>query len=196
MYFLVGIFLILLQSTFLHLLPFGPVVPDLVLVLCVYLGLHHPTVGAAVGSFALGYSVDVVSSRLLGLNAFAMTLVCLSVYLSSRTIWLHHPVVSSMIVLFAAIVKGLALVLVWVGIKMALKVDLLYIPTWLSLLVIITILTASVVTSLRATRGQGRRAPAAPSAAPFRTATDEEMAQVEPLWRRRRPPADTPSGPR
>jgi rod shape-determining protein MreD len=114
LYFVIGIFLILLQSTFLHLLPFGPVVPDLVLVLCVYLGLHHPTVGAAVGSFVLGYSIDVVSSRLLGLNAFAMTLVFLAVYFSSRSIWLHHPVVSSLIVLFAAVVKGVALVLVWV----------------------------------------------------------------------------------
>jgi rod shape-determining protein MreD len=114
LYFVIGIFLILLQSTFLHLLPFGPVVPDLVLVLCVYLGLYHPTVGAAVGSFVLGYSIDVVSSRLLGLNAFAMTLVFLAVYFSSRSIWLHHPVVSSLIVLFAALVKGAALVLVWV----------------------------------------------------------------------------------
>ena len=113
MYFVIGIFLILVQSTFLHLLPFGPVVPDLVLVLCVYLGLHHPTVGAALGSFVLGYSIDVVSSRLLGLNAFAMTLVFLSVYFSSRSIWLHHPIVSSLIVLLAALVKGLALILVW-----------------------------------------------------------------------------------
>jgi rod shape-determining protein MreD len=76
--------------------------------------LHHPTVGAAVGSFVLGYSIDVVSSRLLGLNAFAMTLVFLSVYFSSRSIWLHHPVVSSLVVLFAALVKGVAIVLVWV----------------------------------------------------------------------------------
>ena len=115
LYFLVGIVLILLQSTVLHLLPFGPVGPDLVLVLCVYLGLHHPTVAAALGSFVLGYSIDVVSSRLLGLNAFAMTLVFFSVYLSSRAIWLHHPVISSLIVLFAAFVKGFALVLVWVA---------------------------------------------------------------------------------
>jgi rod shape-determining protein MreD len=114
LYSLVGIFLVLLQSTFLRLLPLGPIVPDLVLVLCVYLGLHHPTVGAAVGSFVLGYSIDVVSSRLLGLNAFAMTLVFLSVYFSSRSIWLHHPVVSSLVVLFAALVKGVAIVLVWV----------------------------------------------------------------------------------
>jgi rod shape-determining protein MreD len=113
LYFVVGILLILLQSTFLRLLPFGPVVPDLILVLCVYLGLHHPTIGAAVGAFLLGYAVDVVSSRMLGLNAFAMTLVFLSVYFSSRTIWLHHPVVSSLIVLFAGLVKGVALVVVW-----------------------------------------------------------------------------------
>jgi rod shape-determining protein MreD len=114
LYFLVGLFLILLQSTFFSLLPLGPIVPDLILVLCVYLGLHHPTVGAALGSFVLGYSVDVVSSRLLGFNAFAMTLVFLSVYFSSRSIWLHHPVVSSLVVLCAALVKGVAMVLVWV----------------------------------------------------------------------------------
>ena len=113
LYFVVGIFLILLQSTFLRLLPFGPVVPDLVLILCVYLGLHHPTMGAAVGSFVLGYSIDVVSSRQLGFNAFAMTLVFLAVYFSSRTIWLQNPVVTSLIVLFAALIKGVALVLVW-----------------------------------------------------------------------------------
>jgi rod shape-determining protein MreD len=111
---LVGMLLILLQTTFLHLLPIGPIVPDLVLVLCVYLGLHHPTVGAALGSFMLGYSIDVVSSRMLGINAFAMSLVFLAVYFSSRSIWLHHPVVSSLVVLFAALVKGVALVLAWV----------------------------------------------------------------------------------
>lgn len=114
LFFLVGVFLIMLQSTFLHLLPIGPIVPDLVLVLCVYLGLHHPTVGAAVGSFLLGYSIDVVSSRMLGINAFAMSLVFLSVYLSARSIWLHHPVVSFVVVLLASLVKGAALVLVWI----------------------------------------------------------------------------------
>ena len=48
LFFVVGVLLMLLQTTFFHLLPIGPVVPDLVLVLCVYLGLHHPTVGAAI----------------------------------------------------------------------------------------------------------------------------------------------------
>jgi rod shape-determining protein MreD len=108
--FAVGLLMILLQTTFLH---FFPVVPDLILVLCVYWGLHHPTVGAVLGSFVLGYSVDVVSSPILGINAFAMSLVFLAVYLSSRSIWLHSPLVSAVVVLLASLVKGFALVLVW-----------------------------------------------------------------------------------
>lgn len=112
LFFLVGIFLLLLQTTLLHLLPIGPVVPDLVLVLCVYLGLYHPSVSAALGSFLLGYSVDIVSSPILGLNAFAMSLVFLSVYFSSRSIWIQNPIVTSLVVLLAALVKGAAVVLV------------------------------------------------------------------------------------
>ena len=112
LFFLVGIFLLLLQTTLLHLLPIGPVVPDLILVLCVYLGLYHPSVGAALGSFLLGYSIDIVSSPILGLNAFAMSLVFLSVYFSSRAIWIQNPIVTSLVVLLAALVKGAAVVLI------------------------------------------------------------------------------------
>ena len=101
--------MVLLQTTFLH---FFPLVPDLILVLCVYWGLHHPTVGAVLASFVLGYSVDVVSSPILGINAFAMSLVFLAVYLSSRSIWLHNHLVSAIVVLLASLVKGVALVLV------------------------------------------------------------------------------------
>ena len=112
LFFLVGIFLLLLQTTLLHLLPIGPVIPDLILVLCVYLGLYHPSVGAALGSFLLGYSIDIVSSPILGLNAFAMSLVFLSVYFSSRSIWIQNPIVTSLVVLLAALVKGAAVVLI------------------------------------------------------------------------------------
>jgi len=113
LFFAVGIFLVLLQTTVFHLLPLGPIVPDLILVLCVYWGLYYPNVAAVLGSFALGYSVDVVSSPILGLNAFAMSLVFLAVYLSSRSIWLHNPFISAIVVFLASLVKGLALVLLW-----------------------------------------------------------------------------------
>jgi rod shape-determining protein MreD len=108
--FLIGLLMVLLQTTILHLFP---VVPDLVLIICVYWGLHHPTVGAVLGSFALGYSVDVVSSPILGLNAFAMSVVFLAVYLSSRSIWPHSYIASTLVVLIAALVKGAVLVLAW-----------------------------------------------------------------------------------
>lgn len=109
----VGFFLVLLQTTLLHLLPLRPVVPDLVLVLCVYLGLNHPTVGSVLSSFILGYFVDIFSSPVLGLNAFAMSLVFLSVYLSSRWIWVQNPFLSPVVVFFASCVKGIGLILVW-----------------------------------------------------------------------------------
>jgi rod shape-determining protein MreD len=114
-FFSVGFLLVLLQTSVLHLFPLGPVVPDLILVLCVYWGLNHPTVGAVLGSFILGYSVDAISSphNLLGLNAFAMSLVFLAVYLSSRSIWIHNPLMSSVVVFLASWVKGAALILAW-----------------------------------------------------------------------------------
>lgn len=79
---------------------------------------------------------------------------------------------------------GLALVLVWVGIKMALKIDVYYIPTAVSLAVIALIIGTSVYLSLRATRGQ--EAPPVDQhadAAPFRMATEDEVAQAQPVWR-------------
>jgi rod shape-determining protein MreD len=61
----------------------------------------------------LCYSMDVVSSPLLGVNAFAMSLVFLTAYLGARSIWLHNALVSAFIVLAASLIKGAALVLVW-----------------------------------------------------------------------------------
>ncbi|GAB2608243.1 TerC family protein [Kocuria arenosa] len=86
---------------------------------------------------------------------------------------------------------GLALVLIWVGIKMLLKIDVFYIPTPISLAVVATIITVSVVVSLRATRGQGRRALPTPAEPPFRVATEAEDAALEPVWSRRRPQTAT-----
>jgi rod shape-determining protein MreD len=100
---------ILLQTTVLHLALMDPVVPDLVLVICVYLGLRHQSVGGAVGAFFLGYMVDTFSGTSVGLNAFAMTFVFLAVYLLSRRLWIEGSVSSSMVVLVAAVLKTLTI---------------------------------------------------------------------------------------
>ncbi len=82
---------------------------------------------------------------------------------------------------FVHLKTGLALEMLWVGVKMLLKIDLDAIPTVVSLGVIATILTSAVVASLLATRGQARRTPPAPAEPPFRLATVEETARLEPL---------------
>ena len=63
------------------------------------------------------------------------------------------------------------LVLIWVGVKMLLKIDVFYIPTTISLAVVATIIGTSVALSLRATRGQGRHAVETEATAPFRVAS-------------------------
>lgn len=95
---------------------------------------------------------------------------------------------------FVYLKVGLALVLVWVGIKMLLKVDVFYIPTTVSLAVITVLIGGSILLSLRATRGQGRSALQPAVTPPFRVATEEEMAELEPLRRPRREAARADQG--
>lgn len=84
---------------------------------------------------------------------------------------------------FVYLKAGLSAVLVWVGVKMLL-LDVVKIPTWVSLTVVASIIAVSIVASLRATRGQGRRAVDASPVGAFRVATEEELAAAEPVWRR------------
>jgi len=85
---------------------------------------------------------------------------------------------------FVYLKLGLALVLIWVGIKMLLKIDVFYIPTTISLGVVTSILAISVMASMIATRGQARRAIATPEHPPFRVATEQELATTTSIWRR------------
>jgi tellurite resistance protein TerC len=73
---------------------------------------------------------------------------------------------------FVYLKAGLALVLIWVGVKMLLKIDVYYIPTTISLAVVATIIGASIALSLRATRGQERHAPDV-EAMPFRVRDED-----------------------
>ncbi|MBO1770064.1 TerC family protein [Agrococcus sp. TF02-05] len=86
---------------------------------------------------------------------------------------------------FVYLKVGLSLVLIWVGAKMAL-LDVLYIPTLVSLTVVALIIGISIAVSLAATRGQERRAVETAPAGSFRVATAAELAELEPLLSRRR----------
>jgi rod shape-determining protein MreD len=109
---LVAAFGLLVQTTLFHALPFGThPSPDVLLVICVYLGLHRHSVGAVLGAFLLGYVEDAVSGAAAGLNAFGMVVVYLLVYLTCRRLWVDNVVSKVVLVFLASWVKAGTLVL-------------------------------------------------------------------------------------
>ncbi len=99
---------VLLETTVFHLLPLGSIVPDLMVILCVYLALHEHSVAGALGAFLLGYFTDSFSGNMLGLHAFAMSLVFLLVYLLARQLWMDNVVANVAVVFIASLIKALA----------------------------------------------------------------------------------------
>jgi rod shape-determining protein MreD len=100
---------LLLQTTVLPLASIGRATPDLLLIMCVYLGLHQHSVGGAVGAFVLGYLQDAFSGSVTGLNAFAMCLVFTTVYLTSRRLWVDNAISKIVVVFLSSVLKTTAI---------------------------------------------------------------------------------------
>ncbi len=98
----------LLQTTIFPSLPALPVVPDLILVLAVYLGVAHQTIGGAAGAFLLGYFLDTFSGTLLGQNAFALSAVYLGVRFVARHLWFERGLPVMALAFFGGLVHGVA----------------------------------------------------------------------------------------
>src|SRR5207247_1071702 len=100
----------LMQTTIFPSLPGLPVVPDLILVLAVYLGVAHQTIGGAAGAFLLGYFLDTFSGTLLGQNSFALSAVYLSVRFVARHLWFERGLPVMALAFFGGLVRGVAVV--------------------------------------------------------------------------------------
>ena len=103
---------VLLQTTVFHVGPFERMIPDLVLILCVYLGLHQHTTAGTTGAFLLGYVTDTFSGTAVGLHAFAMSLVFLFVYVSSRRLWMNNWIANVVVVFSASMLKTLTVAII------------------------------------------------------------------------------------
>jgi rod shape-determining protein MreD len=104
-----GLLAVLLQTS---LMQHFPIVPDFLLILCVYLGINHRSVGGAAAAFFLGYSLDSCSGAPVGTNAFAMSLVFATVSAIARHLWLHNPAsILSMVFLGVVLKTGAVLLL-------------------------------------------------------------------------------------
>jgi rod shape-determining protein MreD len=108
---LIAIIALLVQTTLLPLAAVGRATPDLLLIICVYLGLHQHSVGGAVGAFSLGYLQDTFSGGLTGLNAFGMCLVFILVYLTSRRLWVDNAISKVVVVFLASVLKTAAILI-------------------------------------------------------------------------------------
>lgn len=103
-----GLLAVLLQTSLTQRLP---IVPDFLLILCVYLGINHRSVGGAAAAFFLGYSLDSCSGAPVGTNAFAMSLVFAMVSAIARQLWLNNPVAVLCMVFLGVVLKTSAVLL-------------------------------------------------------------------------------------
>lgn len=101
---------LLLQSTIFHDIGLGAIVPDVLLVLCVYLGLNQQSVAGAFGAFLLGYLQDAASGSPAGLNACGMLIVFVIVYLTCRRLWVDNVVSKVVLVFLASLIKAVVVV--------------------------------------------------------------------------------------
>ena len=111
-FFGIGLIFVVLQATVLHLASWTPIIPDLTLILCVYLALNRPRVDAVWVTFLLGYAVDIVSSPQPGVNALAFSAVFFMVFLVFRNVWTKGPLISAVTVFVATWLKIGALIAV------------------------------------------------------------------------------------
>lgn len=104
---LTALLAVVVQTTVLPMTHLGR--PDLLLIICVYLGLHQHSMFGVFGAFLLGYLQDAFSGGVIGLNAFGMCLVFAVVYLTSRRLWVDNAVSKVVVVFLASVVKTVAI---------------------------------------------------------------------------------------
>ena len=107
---LAAVVLVLLQTSVVPLVPMLPVVPDLLLVLTVWVGLRHHGMGGAVGAAALGYVLDTFSGTTLGVHMFALSAAYVSAFVLARMVWTEGGLSSVLVTFAAACTRDVALV--------------------------------------------------------------------------------------
>lgn len=84
---LCGVAAILIETSLLH--AWSPV-PDLLLILCVYMGVYHATVSGAGCSFILGYFLDTAAGAPVGIHTLVNTLVFSVSAMLSKSLWTNN----------------------------------------------------------------------------------------------------------
>ena len=113
---------LVIQSTVFHALSFSVVAPDFILVLVVYLALHHRSVLGVFGAFLLGLAADFASGQFVGPNAAGAIIAYNVALLISQKIYAEHPLALMLISSLCSIAKNCAFAAM---IRMYTKIDIL-----------------------------------------------------------------------
>jgi len=108
--FVAGFIAVLLQVTVFAHLPFGPVKPDLLLIVVIYVGIFLPATEGGVLSFALGYLADLFSGNLIGLFTFTRVSAWLVAKLASGMLNLKSVPAQTIFVAFYSFVDYFVMV--------------------------------------------------------------------------------------
>lgn len=120
LFIVIALLAVVVQTTVLPIARLGRETPDLLLIICVYLGLHQHSMFGAFGAFLLGYLQDAFSGGVIGLNAFGMCLVFTVVYVTSRRLWVDNAI-SKVVVVFMALMVKTAAILALVAVFMSVE---------------------------------------------------------------------------
>lgn len=104
-FFMLGVLLLILQTTLFHLLPSWLGRPDLLFLLLIFIALYLDTVRGLVLTLLLGMAMDVFSGMLMGIYPLAYLLIFAAIRLISRNLALEDSVhqVPLVVVCFLAV---------------------------------------------------------------------------------------------
>ena len=112
-----GILLLTIQTTFLMALPIQRIRPDLVLILIVYLGFSYPPASGGILAFILGYFTDLFSGNTFGLYTFTRPVIFFAVQFFKGRFYLESPAAQFLSALTSALVEGLLILTLLVGLN-------------------------------------------------------------------------------
>ncbi len=106
------LFLLLFQSAVLSNITFLPAVPDLMLIMTLYISLHNGSMLGQTTGFASGLMIDFLSAGPLGLNALIRTIMGYLIGLLSQTLNTSGFFLPALYGLIVTIVKALILLII------------------------------------------------------------------------------------
>jgi rod shape-determining protein MreD len=73
-YFLITVFLILFQKSFISLISIESIIPDLTFLLIVFIAIREGQISAMLSGFIIGLFLDILSPNFIGLGALSYTI--------------------------------------------------------------------------------------------------------------------------